>query len=139
MSKPPKPWSPDPQTPRPGPSHPRPQHPQPSRPAPNAPGPTRNPPPSPTKVVPPVPSHAGHPADFTLPEPSGPPRFPARADALLGGDRLLTAAEVARMFGVKRPVVAAWVAAGWITATRTPGGHLRFRESEVRLLLEVAP
>lgn len=51
-------------------------------------------------------------------------------------DRLLTAAEVAALFRVDPKTVTRWAAAGRITSIRTPGGHRRFRESEVRALLE---
>lgn len=60
----------------------------------------------------------------------------ARVDDLLGGDRLLTPAEVARLFGVARPVVSRWARAGLLESTRTLGGHRRYRESQVRALLE---
>lgn len=50
-------------------------------------------------------------------------------------DRLLTPREVATLFRVDPKTVARWAAAGRISAIRTPGGHRRFRESEVRTLL----
>ena len=57
-----------------------------------------------------------------------------------GGDRpaegLLTPAEVAEMFRVNPKTVTRWARAGKITSLRTLGGHRRFRESEVRALLE---
>jgi excisionase family DNA binding protein len=59
-------------------------------------------------------------------------------DDVLGGDRLLTPGEVARMFRVDAKTVTRWAAAGRIGAVKTPGGHRRFRESEVRALLEVS-
>ncbi len=49
---------------------------------------------------------------------------------------LLTPREVARMFRVDPKTVSRWAIAGRISAIRTPGGHRRFRESEVRMLLE---
>lgn len=50
--------------------------------------------------------------------------------------RLLTSSEVAALFRVDVKTVGRWVAAGRIGSIRTPGGHHRFRESEVRALLE---
>jgi len=51
-------------------------------------------------------------------------------------DRLLTPGEVATLFGVDPRTVTRWAAAGRIRSLRTPGGHRRFRESEVRRLLD---
>lgn len=51
-------------------------------------------------------------------------------------DRLLTPGEVAALFRVDSKTVSRWAAAGKIRCVRTPGGHRRFRESEVRALLE---
>jgi excisionase family DNA binding protein len=50
-------------------------------------------------------------------------------------DRLLTPAEVALMFRVDPKTVTRWAKAGRLTSLRTPGGHRRFRETEVRALL----
>ena len=50
-------------------------------------------------------------------------------------DRLLTPGEVATLFRVDPKTVTRWAAAGRIGSIRTPGGHRRFRESEVRALL----
>jgi excisionase family DNA binding protein len=52
-----------------------------------------------------------------------------------GRDRLLTPGEVAALFRVDPKTVTRWAAAGRIGSIRTPGGHRRFRESEVRALL----
>jgi excisionase family DNA binding protein len=52
-------------------------------------------------------------------------------------DRLLTPAEVAVMFRVDPKTVTRWALAGRIGSLRTPGGHRRFRESEVQNLLQV--
>jgi excisionase family DNA binding protein len=52
------------------------------------------------------------------------------------GERLLTPGEVAALFRVDPKTVTRWAAAGRIGSIRTPGGHRRFRESEVRALLE---
>ncbi|HEX3190529.1 MAG TPA: BldC family transcriptional regulator [Streptosporangiaceae bacterium] len=50
-------------------------------------------------------------------------------------ERLLTPGEVAALFRVDPKTVTRWAASGRITSIRTPGGHRRFRESEVRALL----
>lgn len=51
------------------------------------------------------------------------------------GGRLLTPGEVAALFRVDPKTVTRWAAAGRIGSIRTPGGHRRFRESEVNELL----
>ena len=53
----------------------------------------------------------------------------------LHNDPLLTPADVARLFKVDPKTVTRWAAAGRIDSIRTPGGHRRFRESEVKALL----
>ena len=50
-------------------------------------------------------------------------------------EALLTPAEVAALFRVDPKTVTRWAAAGRIGSIRTPGGHRRFRESEVHALL----
>jgi excisionase family DNA binding protein len=50
-------------------------------------------------------------------------------------DRLLTPGEVALMFRVDPKTVTRWASAGRIGSIRTPGGHRRFRASEVNGLL----
>lgn len=50
-------------------------------------------------------------------------------------DRLMTPGEVATLFRVDPKTVTRWAVAGRIGSVRTPGGHRRFRESEVRMLL----
>ena len=57
------------------------------------------------------------------------------AGASAGRDRLLTPGEVATLFRVDPKTVTRWASAGRIGSIRTPGGHRRFRESEVRALL----
>src|SRR5256885_12034555 len=61
---------------------------------------------------------------------------PTRGGVVDTGDRLLTPGEVAALFRVDPKTVTRWAAAGRIGSIRTPGGHRRFRESEVRALLE---
>ena len=51
-------------------------------------------------------------------------------------ENLLTPSEVAAMFRVDPKTVTRWAKAGKIGSIRTLGGHRRFRESEVRQLLE---
>lgn len=51
------------------------------------------------------------------------------------GESLLTPGEVANLFRVDPKTVTRWAAAGRISSIRTPGGHRRFLESEVRSLL----
>jgi len=51
-------------------------------------------------------------------------------------DALLTPAEVAAKFRVDPKTVTRWAKAKKLSSIRTPGGHRRFRESEVRALLE---
>ena len=50
-------------------------------------------------------------------------------------ERLLTPGEVAALFRVDTKTVTRWASAGRIGSIRTPGGHRRFRESEVREML----
>lgn len=50
-------------------------------------------------------------------------------------ERLLTPGEVAQMFRVDPKTVTRWASSGKIGSIKTPGGHRRFRESEVRGLL----
>jgi excisionase family DNA binding protein len=51
-------------------------------------------------------------------------------------NRLLTPGEVAALFRVDPKTVTRWAASGRVGSIRTPGGHRRFRESEIRALLE---
>lgn len=53
-----------------------------------------------------------------------------------GESPLLTPGEVAALFRVDPKTVTRWASAGKIGSIRTPGGHRRFREAEVRALLE---
>ena len=50
-------------------------------------------------------------------------------------EALLTPAEVAAMFRVDPKTVTRWAKAGKVTSIRTLGGHRRYRESEVRGLM----
>ena len=49
---------------------------------------------------------------------------------------LLTPSEVAALFRVDPNTVTPWAKAGKLTSIRTLGGHRRYRESEVKALLE---
>ena len=51
-------------------------------------------------------------------------------------ERLLTPGEVAVLFRVDPKTVTRWASTGRIGSLRTPGGHRRFRESEVTALLD---
>ncbi len=51
---------------------------------------------------------------------------------------LLTPSEVAAMFRVDPKTVTRWAKAGKLSAIRTLGGHRRYRESEVKGLLEAS-
>lgn len=46
-------------------------------------------------------------------------------------DKLLTPGEVARLFGVDPKTVTAWARSGKIPSIKTPGGHRRYRQSDV--------
>jgi excisionase family DNA binding protein len=52
------------------------------------------------------------------------------------GDRLLTPGEVAALFRVDAKTVTRWAQAGKLSAIKTLGGHRRFKESEIRALLQ---
>jgi excisionase family DNA binding protein len=52
------------------------------------------------------------------------------------GEALLTPAEVAALFRVDPKTVTRWAKAGKLTSLRTLGGHRRYRESEIRSLLD---
>jgi excisionase family DNA binding protein len=49
---------------------------------------------------------------------------------------LLTPSEVATLFRVDPKTVTRWAKAGKLTSIRTLGGHRRYRETEVRTLLD---
>ncbi|KIQ18371.1 BldC family transcriptional regulator [Rhodococcus sp. BP-349] len=50
-------------------------------------------------------------------------------------ENLLTPGQVAALFHVDPKTVTRWAHAGRLGSLRTPGGHRRFRESEVMQLL----
>lgn len=51
-------------------------------------------------------------------------------------EKLLTPSEVAKLFAVDPKTVARWAKAGKLSCIRTPGGHRRYREAMIRVLLE---
>lgn len=55
---------------------------------------------------------------------------------LTDAEVLLTPAEVAALFRVDPKTVTRWAKAGKLTSIRTLGGHRRYRESEIKELLE---
>jgi len=61
------------------------------------------------------------------------PEAPAKEPG--DGARLLTPAEVAKIFAVDPKTVTRWAKAGKLTSERTLGGHRRYHASEVRALL----
>src|ERR1700733_14728717 len=50
-------------------------------------------------------------------------------------DSLLAPSEVPRLFAVDPKTVTRWARAGRLASVRTPAGHRRYRESEVRGLI----
>ena len=50
---------------------------------------------------------------------------------------LLTPAEVASLFRVDPKTVTRWAKAGKLTSIRTLGGHRRYKESEVKALINL--
>ncbi len=54
-------------------------------------------------------------------------------------ENLLTPSEVASLFRVDPKTVTRWARAGKLSSIRTLGGHRRYRESEVRELLDGLP
>ena len=51
----------------------------------------------------------------------------------------MTPAEVGALFRCDPKTVTRWAKSGKLTSVRTPGGHRRYRESEVRALLTATP
>ena len=49
---------------------------------------------------------------------------------------LLLPYQVAKLFSVDPKTVTRWAKSGKLAAIKTPGGHRRYRESDVRALLE---
>jgi excisionase family DNA binding protein len=55
-----------------------------------------------------------------------------------GSEILLTPSEVAAIFRVDPKTVTRWAKSGKLTAIRTLGGHRRYRQSEVQMLLKAS-
>lgn len=51
-------------------------------------------------------------------------------------ENMLTPAEVAASFGVTATTVGRWARTGKVRFITTPGGHRRYREADIRALLE---
>jgi len=56
-------------------------------------------------------------------------------DEIPAQEVLLTPSEVATLFRVDPKTVTRWAKAGKLTSIRTLGGHRRYKESEVKALL----
>ncbi len=54
----------------------------------------------------------------------------------IGTEALLKPAEVAALFRVDPKTVSRWAKTGKLSAVRTLGGHRRFREAEIRALVD---
>jgi excisionase family DNA binding protein len=52
---------------------------------------------------------------------------------------LLTPGEVAELFRVDVKTVTRWAVTGKLNSIRTPGGHRRYRETEIQALLAATP
>ena len=50
-------------------------------------------------------------------------------------DRLVSAAQAARLLGVNRSTMTRWIAAGKMPAFRTPGGHWRIKVSDIDAIM----
>ncbi len=57
------------------------------------------------------------------------------SDEVPAQEVLLTPSEVATLFRVDPKTVTRWAKAGKLTSIRTLGGHRRYKESEVKALL----
>ena len=60
-------------------------------------------------------------------------------DNRLVTEPLLTSGEVAALIRVNPKSVTRWVKEGRLTSVRTPGGHHRFRQPDVRAMLNGQP
>jgi excisionase family DNA binding protein len=67
-----------------------------------------------------------------------PPVPPQEDEPPLVPEALLTPGEVAVMFRVDPKTVTKWAKRGRLPSFRTPGGHRRFREAEVRALIDAS-
>jgi excisionase family DNA binding protein len=51
-------------------------------------------------------------------------------------EQMLTPSEVAATFGAQTQTVGRWARAGKVRFITTPGGHRRYREADIRALME---
>ncbi|MCS7259359.1 MAG: helix-turn-helix domain-containing protein [Anaerolineae bacterium] len=65
--------------------------------------------------------------------------MPGKGSGLTPGVRWLSLQDASRMLGVHPSTLRQWADAGKIHTVRTPGGHRRFAETDVRALLEPEP
>jgi excisionase family DNA binding protein len=65
-------------------------------------------------------------------------RTMATSTTPMPAENLLTPSEVATLFRVDPKTVTRWAQAGKVPSIRTLGGHRRYRESDIRALLEDA-
>jgi excisionase family DNA binding protein len=72
----------------------------------------------------------------TITQKGGTPMTTSTARHRPDTEALLTPSEVATLFRVDPKTVTRWAKAGKLTSIRTLGGHRRYRESEVRSLLD---
>jgi excisionase family DNA binding protein len=56
-------------------------------------------------------------------------------NAIPQDDQLLTPSEVAQLFRVNPKTITRWARAGKLSATRTLGGHRRFRRGDIDAIL----
>jgi excisionase family DNA binding protein len=61
-----------------------------------------------------------------------------KKDEMEETEKLLTPSEVAAIFRVDPKTVTRWAKVGKLSSIRTLGGHRRFRDAEVRMLLASA-
>jgi excisionase family DNA binding protein len=59
-----------------------------------------------------------------------------RTQEVADDDRLMKPKEVAELFRVDPKTVTRWAKAGKLRAFKTPGGHTRYRETDVRAALQ---
>ena len=55
---------------------------------------------------------------------------------VMAEEEYATPAEAAEILSVHQRTLRRWVDAGRLTAYRTPGGHTRYRRSDIAVLLE---
>jgi excisionase family DNA binding protein len=73
--------------------------------------------------------------DISAPAREGPGFLAMGSGIMSEAEPLLTPAEVSKLFRVDPKTVTRWAKEGRLSSLRTPGGHRRYREREVRALL----